>query len=68
MVLMAFIYASDQWDDYTRRNRKLDLIQTKLLHILLLLDLSKPLLLYNCHQNHVHKHTEDSFVYYIAST
>jgi hypothetical protein len=30
--------------------------------------LSKQLLLYNCHQNHVHKHTGDSFVYDIDST
>jgi hypothetical protein len=33
-----------------------------------LLDLSKQVLLYNYHQNHVHKHTGDSFVHYIAST
>jgi hypothetical protein len=29
---------------------------------------SKQILLYHYHQNHVHKHTGDSFVYYIAST
>jgi hypothetical protein len=34
----------------------------------LLQDLSEQLLLYHGHQNHIHKHTGDSFVYFIART